>query len=247
MARVYYNEFDPSAAAWLRELIARGLIADGDVDERSIVDVQADDLVGYIQCHFFAGIAGWSYALRLAGWPDDRPVWTGSCPCQPFSNAGKRKGTDDERHLWPEFARLIGHAKPEYVFGEQVASAAGRDWLSAVRIDLEALGYAVGAADLCAAGVGARTLDKDSGGGGIAGGQPPAHGTGRTPAGCSAKPLTLTEQSGAASTSFLAKRLNVDGWPTPNAHDPRLGYQRRRGDTNGTQKSLETVAVDALD
>lgn len=99
----YYNEFDPGAAAWLRELIRAGLIADGEVDERSILDVSADDLRGFTQVHFFAGIGGWSYALRLAGWPDDRPVWTGSPPCQPFSAAGKQKGRDDARHLAPPF------------------------------------------------------------------------------------------------------------------------------------------------
>ncbi|HPV08816.1 MAG TPA: DNA cytosine methyltransferase [Aggregatilineales bacterium] len=123
MSIAYYNEFDPKAAAWLRELIRQGLIAPGDVDERSIVDVQPDDLRGYAQCHFFAGIGGWSYALRLAGWPDERPVWTGSCPCQPFSSAGKRRGTADSRHLWPEFYRLIKACRPAKVFGEQVASA----------------------------------------------------------------------------------------------------------------------------
>src|SRR5690554_3303002 len=155
MSRAYYNENDPKAAAWLRELIGAGLIAPGDVDERSIEDVRPGDLAGYAQCHFFAGIGGWSYALRLAGWPDDRPVWTGSCPCQPFSAAGKRKGTADERHLWPEFHRLIADGNPPVVFGEQVASKDGRLWLAGVRADLEALGYGVGAADLCAAGAGA--------------------------------------------------------------------------------------------
>ncbi len=151
----WYNEIDPKAALWLRELIKQGHIADGVVDERSIEDVVPSELAGFIQCHFFAGIGGWSYALRLAGWPDDRPVWTGSCPCQPFSSAGQLRGTADERHLWPAFGWLINQCRPAVVFGEQVASRAGRGWLAGVRADLEALGYGVGAADLCAAGVGA--------------------------------------------------------------------------------------------
>jgi DNA (cytosine-5)-methyltransferase 1 len=152
---VWYNEIDTFAAAWLRELIADGLIADGEVDERSILDVRPDDLRGFTQCHFFAGIGGWSYALRLAGWPDDRPVWTGSCPCQPLSVAGQRKGHADSRHLWPAFYGLIAECQPATVFGEQVASKLGREWLSGVRADLESSGYACGGADLCAAGVGA--------------------------------------------------------------------------------------------
>ena len=151
----YYNENDPKAAAWLRELIARGHIAPGVVDERSIEDVTADDLAGFVQCHFFAGIGVWSYALRLAGWPDDRPVWTGSCPCQPFSLAGKRKGTSDERHLWPAWFWLIDQCRPRIVFGEQVSSKDGLGWLDIVSADLEGAGYAIGALDSCAAGVGA--------------------------------------------------------------------------------------------
>ena len=151
----YYNENNPLAAQWLRALMHHGLIADGHVDERSIEDVTPSDLSGYDQHHFFAGIGGWSYALRLAGWPDDRPVWTGSCPCQPFSAAGKGKGFGDERHLWPAFEWLIRQHGPATVFGEQVARKAGREWLAVVRSDLEASGYAFGASDLCAAGVGA--------------------------------------------------------------------------------------------
>jgi DNA (cytosine-5)-methyltransferase 1 len=150
----YYNEFDPLAADWLRYLMVEGLIPWGEVDERSIVDVQPEDLKGYTQCHFFAGIGGWPYALQLAGW-GDRPVWTGSCPCQPFSAAGKQKGKKDERHLWPEFFRLIAECRPPTIFGEQVASKLGREWLAGVFADLESVGYAAAGADLCAAGVGA--------------------------------------------------------------------------------------------
>ena len=151
----YYNEFDPFAAAWLRELIKAGHIAPGDVDERSILEVKADDLKGYTQCHFFAGIGGWSYALRLAEWSDDRPVWTGSCPCQPFSSAGKQGGKDDSRHLLPVWLDLISECRPPIIFGEQVASAIAHGWLDDVYSGLEAQGYAVGAAVLPACSVGA--------------------------------------------------------------------------------------------
>jgi DNA (cytosine-5)-methyltransferase 1 len=152
----YYNEFDSRAAAWLRELQKEGIIANGTVDERSIHDVRPGDIPE--RAHFFAGIGGWDLALQLAGWPADWPVWTGSCPCQPFSAAGKRKGVEDDRHLWPEFRRLIAECRPPVVFGEQVALVDGRVWLAGVRSDLEALGYAVGAADLCSAGVGAPNI-----------------------------------------------------------------------------------------
>jgi DNA (cytosine-5)-methyltransferase 1 len=154
--KVYYNEWDDFAAKWLEALIAGGHLPAGDVDRRSISDVAPSDLRGYDQCHFFAGIGGWPYALALAGF--DGPVWTGSCPCQPFSNVGDRRGTADARHLWPEFHHLIAECCPSTIFGEQVASKDGREWLAGVRADLEALGYAIGAADLCAAGVGAPQL-----------------------------------------------------------------------------------------
>ena len=151
----YYNEHDPKAAAWLRELIKAGHIAPGDVDERSIEDVRPTELAGYTQCHFFAGIGVWSYALRRAGWPDSRPVWTGSCPCQPFSAAGQGGGFADERHLWPAFHWLIEQCRPRSVLGEQVASKGANRWLDLVQTDLEGLGYAFGAVAFPSAGIGA--------------------------------------------------------------------------------------------
>lgn len=153
MRGAWYNEIDPDAAAILRELIASNVIAPGDVDTRSIKEVQADDLRGYAQCHFFAGGGLWSVAARLAGWPDDEPLWTGSCPCQPFSVAGKGGGADDPRHLWPDFFRLISAARPPVVMGEQVAGKAGRDWFHGVRSDLAGGAYGARAVDIPACAV----------------------------------------------------------------------------------------------
>ena len=158
MVYSYYNEHDPYAAQWLRNLIKAGHIAPGFVDERSIEDVRPDELIEFTQCHFFAGIGVWSYALRQAGFPDSRQVWTGSCPCQPFSAAGKGKGVDDERHLWPAFHWLIQQCQPGIVFGEQVASKNGLAWLDIVQADLENTGYASQAVDLCAAGFGSPNI-----------------------------------------------------------------------------------------
>jgi len=151
----WYNEPDPGKAAWLRELIKAGVIAPGDVDERSIREVKASELMGYTQCHFFAGIGVWSYALRQAGCPDDRPVWTGSCPCPSFSEAGKGEGFDDGRHLWPVWDSIIGERRPPVVFGEQSHAAIGFGWLDLISGNLEAKGYAVAAAVLGAHSVGA--------------------------------------------------------------------------------------------
>ncbi|RXQ47571.1 DNA cytosine methyltransferase [Salmonella enterica] len=154
-ATAYYNEIDPFAAAWLRNLIDAGCVAPGVVDTRSVEEVTANDLKGFTQCHFFAGIGVWSYALRCAGWSDSRPVWTGSCPCQPFSQSGKRRGFNDPRHLWPTWFYLVSQCRPDVIFGEQVASKDGLTWLDAVQFDLEKAEYAVAVVDLCAAGFGA--------------------------------------------------------------------------------------------
>lgn len=151
----YYNEWDKGAAAWLRELIKAGLIPNGYVDDRSITEVTPSDLEGFTQCHFFAGIGGWSYALQIAGIPAKTRLWTGSPPCQPFSVAGKQLGQFDERHLAPVFMRLVGECRPPVLFGEQVAAAIGKNWLDDLFLEMERQGYACGAAVLPACSIGA--------------------------------------------------------------------------------------------
>lgn len=226
-----YNEIDPKAAAWLRELIRDGHIPPGVVDERSICDITPDELTRYTQCHFFAGIGGRSLALRLAGWPDDRHVWTGSCPCQPFSAAGQGGGFDDERHLWPHWHYLIQQCGPAVVFGEQVASKDGLSWFDLVHADLEATGYAVGAADMCAAGVGAPHIRQrlwivaDAGSTG----------------------LPARECASVVGTRWWEEGRTVeqcDGAPVGGVgHTERLGTGRDAGTGVGAQSGLELRAV----
>ena len=179
----YYNDNDPFCVEWLENLVRAGLIPPGDVDGRSIEDVQPGDLAGYDQVHLFAGIGGWSQALGIAGWPSDRPVWTASCPCPPFSPAGKKKGCPDceardlvwnvgrtghavcvscghswladARHLWPEAWRLISECGPARVYGEQVDGTSGLEWITGVQASLEILSYASWFEVLPAACVGA--------------------------------------------------------------------------------------------
>ena len=150
-----YNEIDDFAATWLEQLIAAGHIANGIVDRRSIVDILPDELRGFRQVHLFAGIGVWSYSFRRAGISDDTEAWSASCPCQPFSGAGKGEGVDDERHLWPHAHHLIRERRPRLIFGEQVASKDGLAWLDLVQADMEGTQYAFGAVDTCAAGFGA--------------------------------------------------------------------------------------------
>lgn len=152
MKWAYYNEIDEAAAHVLRAQIKAGVIAPGEVDTRSIRDVHATDVRGFVQCHFFAGGGLWSVAARLAGWPDDRPLWTGSCPCQPFSKAARGRGIrfKSERDLWPSWARLIAECRPAKIAGEQIVDG---EWADRLCDDLEAVGYTVWAGVLPACSV----------------------------------------------------------------------------------------------
>jgi len=237
----YYNEFDPNAAAWLRALIAAGHIPPGDVDERSITEIQPHELTPYTQCHFFAGIGGWPLALALAGWPPSGPVWTGSCPCQPFSGAGQGKGASDARHLWPIFHRLISQQRPQFVFGEQVAQAIGFNWLDGVSADLEADGYAVGATVLGAHSVGAPHIrqrlywvaDATS-----RQNQPtnplglyPESGRGSTHSG-----MGNTHDSRPQGHGQSIKLDDAERWESAQRHGATPSLPMRMGDTSGTRR-----------
>lgn len=184
--KTYYSEIDQGCCDRLSNLMDEGLIMPGKIDNRSIADVNPDDLTGFQRVHLFAGIGGWDLALQQAGWPEERPVWSGSCPCQGFSSAGKGGGVNDPRHLWPEMFRLIEACQPEIVFGEQVsgkkvtgklfspeaferldqaAARAVRDqdkdaWLRIVQADLEGAGYALGGLTFPACGIGAPMLSQ---------------------------------------------------------------------------------------
>jgi len=149
----FYNEIDGACVAVLKEQIAHNVIAPGIVESRSIKDINPDDIKHYTQAHFFAGGGFWSVAARLAGWPDDRPLWSASCPCQPFSQAGKGAGTADERHLWPDLFRLVRAVRPRVLVGEQVSGAAGYGWLDGVRADLASEGYTCWAYDIPACAI----------------------------------------------------------------------------------------------
>lgn len=238
--RAYYNEHDPYAAAWLERLIAAGEIAPGDVDTRDILDVRPADLDGYTQCHFFAGIGIWSRALREAGWPDGRPVWTGSCPCQPLSAAGAGLGFDDDRHLFPGWHWLIEQQRPETVFGEQVASALGLDWADLVQAAMEATDYVCGFVDTCAAGFRSFHIrqrlyfaaeDQRPADGGLGnsdrsvsnGGSRKAPGT-QDQSCCGKEPADYGSVNAGRSPSGLA---NTDGGHTSTERQQRSGQQRQ--------------------
>lgn len=255
----YYNEHDPKAAAWLRELIKEGVIAPGEVDERSIEDVIPTELAGFSQCHFFAGIGVWSYALRSAGWPDDRPVWTGSCPCQPFSTAGKGEGFTDERHLWPSWFHLIEQCRPRTVFGEQVSSKDGLTWFDLVSSDLEGALYTVGASDICAAGVGAPHIRQrlyfvaDAESEGISRGCGESNGAREVAgiwnganAGDGGEPLTVAESVSEQNESTATRRFHAEsGERGSNDRLADASSRRRQCEQNGQATGIQQTALRA--
>ena len=83
---------------------------------------------------------------KIKDWNSNDVILTGGFPCQPYSNAGKRKGNEDDRHLWPEMYRIISEVQPRWIVGENVRGLVnwnGGMVFDEVQIDLEAIGYEV--------------------------------------------------------------------------------------------------------
>lgn len=156
--RAYYNENEPFCVEWLKNLIAAELIPAGDVDDRSIEQVQPNDLRGYDQWHFFAGISGWCRALSLVGLSSVPGICTGSPPCQDNSVAqsihGERQGLRGVRsglaHQWLD---LVGELQPGLVLFENVSGI--KKWQAEITGRLAGFGYSVAVRNLSAACAGA--------------------------------------------------------------------------------------------
>lgn len=83
---------------------------------------------------------------KIKGWNSKDVILSGGFPCQPYSNAGKRKGKEDERHLFPEMLRIIREVRPRWIVGENVRGLV--DWngglvFDEIHVDLENLGYEI--------------------------------------------------------------------------------------------------------
>jgi len=82
-------------------------------------------------------------------------IITGGYPCQPFSIAGRKKGEEDPRHLWPEYFRLIKELRPSWVIGENVSGHI-KLGLDTVLENLESEGYSARTFSISASSVGAK-------------------------------------------------------------------------------------------
>lgn len=120
-----YTDNDSFCCKVLRARVADGGLPVGDVLEKNIEEVKADDLAGYEQIHLFAGIGGFGLACKLAGW--EGSLLTGGFPCQDISLSGPGAGLSGERSgLWREMVRTIRLVRPRHVIVENVAALLGR-------------------------------------------------------------------------------------------------------------------------
>jgi len=97
---------------------------------------------------------GWGTHSSGLGNRTTTDLLTGGFPCQPFSQAGRRRGTSDDRYLWPEMLRVIEEARPQWVIGENVAGIEHMDF-DGMLAQLEDKGYQIEVFDIPACAVGA--------------------------------------------------------------------------------------------
>jgi DNA (cytosine-5)-methyltransferase 1 len=102
----------------------------------------------------YGNIKELNYERLKADGIKDIDIITGGYPCQPFSVAGRKKGEQDERHLWPEYLRLIQELRPSFVIGENVGGHV-KLGLDTVLTDLASEGYATTTFSISASSIGA--------------------------------------------------------------------------------------------
>ena len=139
----WYNDIDPFACSVLRARIADGRLPAGTVAERSIKEIDPNEIPERTQVHLFAGIGGFAYAARLAGMPDDFDIWTGGFPCQDISCAGKGVGLHGSRSgMFFEIVRLLHgvQRRPDWLLLENVPALLSRG-LDRVLDELAGAGY----------------------------------------------------------------------------------------------------------
>jgi len=138
---ILYTDIEPFCCEVLRARVADGGLLPGDVWERDVRTLTADELKPYTQVHLFCGIGASPLGLRRAGWPSDLSIVTGGFPCQDISTAGKGAGIDGARSgLWKEMHRVIDAVRPDFAIVENSAALTSRG-LGTVLGDLASIGY----------------------------------------------------------------------------------------------------------
>ena len=135
-----------------------GLEATGGFETKAFCDIEKYPRQ-VLQKHWphvkqYEDIKELNYERLKADGIDSIDIITGGCPCQPFSIAGRQKGEQDPRHLWPEYFRLVKELRPTWVIGENVSGHI-KLGLDTVIEDLESEDYAVRPFSISASSIGA--------------------------------------------------------------------------------------------
>jgi site-specific DNA-cytosine methylase len=138
---ILYTDIEPFCCEVLRARVADGGLLPGDVWERDVRTLTADELKPYTQVHLFCGIGASPLGLKWARWPSDLSVVTAGFPCTDISVAGEGEGiSGDESGLYVEAIRVVDLLRPEYAILENSPALTSRG-LGDVLGDLAAIGY----------------------------------------------------------------------------------------------------------